>query len=29
VIDRAIADDPQARYPTALELRDALREALD
>jgi hypothetical protein len=29
VIDRAIANDPQARYPTAVELRDALREALD
>jgi serine/threonine protein kinase len=29
VIDRAIADDPKARHPTAIELRDALREALD
>ncbi len=29
VIDRAIADDPKARYPTAVELRDALRGALD
>jgi serine/threonine protein kinase len=29
VIDRAIADDPEARYATAVELRDALRGALD
>ena len=27
VIDRAIADDPLHRHPTAVELRDALREA--
>jgi serine/threonine protein kinase len=29
VVDRAIADDPDRRYPSAAELRDALREALD
>jgi eukaryotic-like serine/threonine-protein kinase len=29
VVDRAIADDPAARYPTAAEFRDALRGALD
>ena len=29
VIDRAIADEPEARYATAVELRDALRGALD
>ena len=29
VVDRAIADDPDRRYPTAAELRDALREAID
>ena len=29
VVDRAVADDPEARYPTAGELRDALRGALD
>ena len=29
VVDRAIADDPDRRYPSAVELRDALREALD
>jgi serine/threonine protein kinase len=28
VVDRAIADDPERRYPTAAELRDALREAV-
>ncbi len=28
VVDRAIADDPDRRYPTAAELRDALREAV-
>ncbi len=28
VVDRALADDPLRRYPTAAELRDALREAL-
>ncbi len=29
VVDRAIADDPAARYSTAAEFRDALRGALD
>jgi len=28
VVDRAIADDPDRRYPTAAELRDALREVI-
>jgi eukaryotic-like serine/threonine-protein kinase len=28
VVDRAIADDPLRRHPTALELRDALTEAM-
>jgi eukaryotic-like serine/threonine-protein kinase len=29
VVDRAIADDPEARYPTGGEFCDALRKALD
>jgi serine/threonine protein kinase len=28
VVDRAVADDPLHRHPTARELRDALREAM-